>query len=108
MKKKFISILLVISMVSAMNCFSTLNTFASVTDLEVYFESGATVSAKIDGYGDLAQFVFTPEQSGTYSFLTYNSYKSVAYLLDDDFNQLAYSDSSPNYKELGQTNSYQA
>ena len=56
----------------------------------------------------MCRFIFTPTQSGTYSFLSYNVPASEAYLFvreNEDgkkvYRQLAYSNSDPNYKENG-------
>ncbi|MGN1124116.1 MAG: hypothetical protein ACI4RR_07205, partial [Eubacterium sp.] len=64
----------------------------------------------IDGVDDVAQFIFVPDESGTYSFLSYNVPASEAYLLIREVNsetnqkeyvQLAYSCSDPDYQENG-------
>lgn len=70
----------------------------------------------INGEEDTVKYLFTPEVSGTYTFMSYNVPRSEAYLFVKEMNaaetekvmvQLAYSQSSPNYRERGQTNSMQ-
>ncbi len=64
----------------------------------------------IDGVDDIAQFIYVPDESGTYSFLSYNVPASEAYLLIREVNpetnqkeyvQLAYSCNDPDYQENG-------
>lgn len=64
----------------------------------------------IDGIDDIAQFIYVPDESGTYSFLSYNVPASEAYLLIREVNpetnqkeyvQLAYSCNDPDYQENG-------
>lgn len=64
-----------------------------------------------DGTNDKNWYYFTPEQTGLYTFLSYNRLLyAEAYLFsfgDKEFTQLAYSNLSPNYAYYGQPNKYQ-
>ena len=64
-----------------------------------------------DGLYDKNWYYFTPEQTGMYTFLSFNRLlRAEAYLFEyenKNYNQLAYSNSSPNYEYYGQPNQYQ-
>ena len=64
-----------------------------------------------DGLFDKNWYYFTPEQTGTYTFLSYNRYLyAEAYLFEVDgknYTQLAYSNLSPNWEYYSQPNKYQ-
>ena len=64
-----------------------------------------------DGYTDKNWYYFTPEQTGMYTFLSYNRILyAEAYLFELDgknYTQLAYSNESPNYQYYSQPNKYQ-
>ena len=69
-------------------------------------------SDTIDGGEDLLWYIYTPEASGTYSFLSYNVPHSEAYLFTKEENsnltnkvmtQLAYSQTSPDFAARGQS-----
>ena len=64
-----------------------------------------------DGINDKNWYFFTPQQSGMYTFLSYNRYLyAEAYLFEvegKNYNQLAYSNESPNYEYYSQPNKYQ-
>ncbi len=103
MKKKIISIFLALIIVIGSLTVSFV-AFASSRTLIL----GTKITSAIDGEDDLCRFIFTPSQSGTYSFLSYNVPASEAYLFvreNEDgtnqkvYKQLAYSNSDPNYKE---------
>ena len=103
MKKKIISLFLALIIVTGSLTVSFV-AFASSRALIL----GTKITSAIDGEDDLCRFIFTPTQSGTYSFLSYNVPASEAYLFvreNEDgkkvYRQLAYSNSDPNYKENG-------
>ena len=64
-----------------------------------------------DGYTDKNWYYFTPEQTGLYTFLSFNRFLyAEAYLFEvegKNYTQLGYSNSSPNYQYYGQPNKYQ-
>ena len=64
-----------------------------------------------DGLFDKNWYYFTPEQTGTYTFLSYNRLlHAEAYLFEVDgknYTQLAYSNLSPNWEYYSQPNKYQ-
>lgn len=73
-------------------------------------------AAVIDGIDDQITFLFTPEESGTYSFLSYNLPASEAYLFIKErdpetgsktYTQLAYSKNNDDYKKHDQPNKLQ-
>ena len=103
MKKKIISLFLALIIVIGSLTVSFV-AFASSRALIL----GTKITSAIDGEDDVCRFIFTPTQSGTYSFLSYNVPASEAYLFvreNEDgkkvYRQLAYSNSDPNYKENG-------
>lgn len=70
----------------------------------------------INGEDDQITYLFTPELSGTYTFMSYNIPRCEAYLFvrESDpqqtqrvYRQLAYSQASPDYVARGQTNGAQ-
>lgn len=73
------------------------------------------VTDTTDGSEDLLWYKYTPEKSGMYTFLSLTTRKAEAYLFTKEtqpdgsklYVQHAYSSSSPNYLEYGQTNSSQ-
>ena len=64
-----------------------------------------------DGPEDKNWYFFTPEQTGMYTFLSFNRFLyAEAYLFikeGKEYTQLAYSNLSPNYEFYGQPNKYQ-
>lgn len=108
MKKKIISVILAI--VTVISCFAVaFNAYGKIYELEL----GVKTTGVIDGEDDLIRFSFTPEESGTYSFLSYNVPATEAYLFVKEvdpetgykeFVQLAYSNSDPNYQENEHSN----
>lgn len=109
MNKKILSITLIITIVISSLAFSVFNAFAKTQSLILDLKT----TSVIDGVDDMAWFIFTPEESGIYSFLSYNIPASEAYLfikeIDPDtgakkYTQLAYSNSDDNYVENGHNN----
>lgn len=103
MKKKIISLFLAL-IIAIGSLTVSFVAFASSRTLIL----GTKITSAIDGEDDLCRFIFTPSESGTYSFLSYNVPASEAYLFvreNEDgkkvYKQLAYSNSDPNYKENG-------
>lgn len=103
MKKKIISLFLAL-IIAIGSLTVSFVAFASSRTLIL----GTKITSAIDGEDDLCRFIFTPSESGTYSFLSYNVPASEAYLFvreNEDgkkvYRQLAYSNSDPNYKENG-------
>ena len=64
-----------------------------------------------DGLNDKNWYYFTPEQTGMYTFLSFNRYLyAEAYLFEvegKNYTQLAYSNESPNWEYYSQPNKYQ-
>lgn len=64
-----------------------------------------------DGLNDKNWYYFTPDQTGMYTFLSYNRYLyAEAYLFElsgKEYTQLGYSNLSPNYQYYSQPNKYQ-
>lgn len=106
MKKKTISIIPIIAIVISSLALSAFNAFAKTQPLIL----NAKITGIIDGVDDMAWFIYTPDESGVYSFLSYNIPASEAYLfikeIDPDtgvkkYTQLAYSNSDADYTENG-------
>lgn len=105
MNKKILSLL--IAVILAVSCLAlSFNAYGRIQELVL----DGDFQCEIDGEDDLAWFSFTPEASGTYSFLSYNTPASEAYLFIKEYDsasntkqyvQLAYSNSDPNYVENG-------
>lgn len=104
MKKRIVSLLTAFTMLVSI-CAVTFNAWA-IIPLTLDMEAQET----IDGADDLAWFSFTPQASGTYSFLSYNIPASEGYLFirevdkvtnTKQYVQLAYSNSDENYIENG-------
>ncbi|MCD7796350.1 MAG: carboxypeptidase-like regulatory domain-containing protein [Clostridiales bacterium] len=106
MKKKILSLLLAVTL--AFSCLAMcFSAYASMTTLILDSKMCGTIS----DYDDLVWFTYTPDASGTYSFLSYNVRRSEAYLFirekDPDtgakvFTQLAYDESDlENYEANG-------
>lgn len=105
MKKKTISIFMAV--IVAFSCLAlSFNAYGKIQGLilDVDFQD------EIDGEDDLVWFSYTPDASGTYSFLSYNVPASEAYLFIKEtdsatntkqYVQLAYSNSDPNYQANG-------
>lgn len=111
MKKKIISIILALAILSSVFALS-LTALASSQVLQL--DKKATTN--MNGTDDLEWFLFTPDQSGIYTFLSFNVPRSEAYLFTRELDpetggkklvQLAYNNSSPDYKERGQGNAAQ-
>jgi hypothetical protein len=111
--KKLISFILAVVIIVSSFAFSFVTYAKSLTIEKLLNDSTAyKYSITTDGNEDLALFLFTPDASGTYSFLSFNTRKSVGYLLTRDldtkvYTTLAMSNSNDNYVEDGQKNSYQ-
>ncbi len=105
MKRKVLLVFLAIAI--ALSCLSLpISAFALTRPIEL----NVRTTNHLDGDGDLNWYTFTPEKSGTYSFLSYNAYASEAYLFIKEkgegsnrrvYKQLAYSQGDPNYQEHG-------
>lgn len=106
MKKKIVSVFIAVCVV--ISCLSIgFTAFATTRVLELNVKT----TNQLDGFGDMNMYTFTPEKSGTYSFLSYNINASEAYLFIREkdpvtyqklYTQLAYSRLSENYKKYGQ------
>lgn len=106
MKKKLLSVFFAVCI--AISCFSiSVTAFATTRVLELNVKT----TNQLDGFGDMNMYTYTPEKSGTYSFLSYNINASEAYLFirekdpvtyQKTFTQLAYSKQSDNYKDYKQ------
>lgn len=103
MKRKVISIILSIVIIIS-SLAASVSAFASSQELYLNIKTSAVMSGK----DDLEWFYFTPEQSGLYSFLSFNVPRSDGYLFIKDIDkttgekkyiQLAYSNHDPNYKQ---------
>lgn len=102
MKKKAISIFL--AMVILLSCFAfSFSVFGQTQALIL----DTKMTNVIDGSEDMGWYTYTPEASGTYSFLSYNVPASEAYLFIKEVNsetgsktyvQLAYSNSDDDYE----------
>lgn len=108
MKKKMISILMTAAIIAASFIFP-FEAFAKMQELILNLE----MSTVIDGSEDQAWFTFTPDESGTYSFLSYVTPACEAYLFVKEtdpatgakkYVQLAYAINDPNYLENGHNN----
>ncbi len=110
MKKKIISAILITAVIvsSLMLSFTALASSQQLT-------LDTKVTTTISGADDLEWFYYTPEKSGTYSFLTYNTPRSCAYLFvretDEEtgertYVQLAYNSGDSDYEANGH-NQYQ-
>ena len=106
LNKKLISVIIVISVISSVFALSAFNAFAKTQELIL----NTKITAVIDGVDDLAWFIYTPQESGTYSFLSYNDYASEGYLFIKEvdtetwtktYKQLAYATNDPNYAQNG-------
>ncbi len=106
-EKRIIAIVLTLSIIASVLsvCF---NAFAKSQRLIL----DVLYSDSMDGSEDLLWYIYTPEASGTYSFMSFNVPHSEAYLFTKQSNamqsdkvmtQLAYSESSPDYAERGQS-----
>lgn len=111
MSKKIIS--LILAVVLAISCFAiTFSAYGKIQELVL----DGDFQCEIDGADDLAWFSYIPEISGTYSFLSYNTPATEAYLFIKEYDsetdtkqyvQLAYSNSDPNYAENSHNQSTQ-
>lgn len=107
MKKRALSVFMALCVV--ISCLSgTISAYATTRTIQL----DVKVTNHLDGLEDLNWYMYTPEVSGTYSFLSYNVYASEAYLFvkekDPDtgkkiYTQLEYSNLSPDYQENGQS-----
>lgn len=115
MKKKckaILSVFVALAIVSSLLAFS-FNVFAKS---HYGIQINTLYTDTIDGEGDKVWYYFTPTYSGTYSFLSFNTRRSEAYLFireADALNahkvmtQLAYSNNNPDYQSRGQRNKNQ-
>ncbi|MGN1203149.1 MAG: carboxypeptidase-like regulatory domain-containing protein [Eubacterium sp.] len=107
MKKKIISVILAICITVSCLSIPTV-TFATMLSLSL----DVKVSCQTDGAEDAIWYTFTPDISGTYSFLSYNIRGAVANLYTKEkdpqtgakyYSWIASSNTSPNYNENGQS-----
>lgn len=107
MKKKIISAILIAAIIISSVALS-FTAFASSQELKLNVKTTAIMS----GVDDLEWFYFTPDQSGIYSFMSFNVPKCDGYLFVKEVNpetkrkeykQLAYAgpESESHYKEFG-------
>lgn len=105
-EKRLISVSLVIAIVACIFSIG-INAYAKAERLML----DVLYSDTISGSEDLIWYVYTPEISGTYSFLSFNVPRSEAYLFtkevsaDQDekvMTQLAYNSLNPDFEERGQ------
>lgn len=111
MKKRLLSLLLAITIL--LSCFAvSMSAYGKTQQLIL----NTKMSYQIDGIDDMGYFLYTPDASGTYSFLSYNLPASEAYLFTKEVDaetgakkyvNLAYSNSSPDFAENGQSNARQ-
>lgn len=112
MKKKILSVILIAVIIISSIALS-FTAFASSQELKLNVKATAIMS----GVDDLEWFYFTPEQSGIYSFMSFNVPKCDGYLFvreidpetkRKEYKQLAYAgpESESHYKEFGR-NAYQ-
>ncbi|MCM1114170.1 MAG: hypothetical protein NC397_01590 [Clostridium sp.] len=108
MKKRVISLVLASAIILSSIALS-FYAYASSRQLTLNVKS----TAVINGANDLEWFYYTPDESGLYSLLSYNTPKSQAYLFvmeeDKDTHirqmvNLAYSNSDPNWEKNGHGN----
>lgn len=107
MKKRALAVFMALCVV--ISCLSgTISAYATTRTIQL----DVRTTNMLDGSEDMNWYIYTPEVSGTYSFLSYNVYASEAYLFvkekDPDtgkkiYTQLEYSNLSPDYKENGQS-----
>lgn len=90
--KKIICLTIVIAVLLSSLALSVFNAYAQTQKLVLDVRASGT----IDGENDLAWFTYTPDESGIYSFLSYNVYASEGYLFIREQN----SDGSRTYKQL--------
>ncbi len=112
MKKKVTAFLLSVLVIISCFAFSSFNAYAESKTINIL---DLDYSIKTNGSEDMALFLFTPDESGTYSLLSYNVAKSNCYLMTKTVNedgskvlkQLAFSNGNEKYAEDGQRNQYQ-
>ncbi len=106
-EKRLISIVLVIAIIA-----SVLSICATVFAKSQRLILDVLYSDSMDGSEDLNWYIYTPEVSGTYSFLSFNVAHSEAYLFVKEsdpmgtnriYTQLAYSSESPDFAARGQS-----
>ncbi len=110
-EKRLISIVLVLSIIaSVLSICATALAKSQRLILDVLY------SDTMDGNEDLIWYIYTPEVSGTYSFMSFNVPHSEAYLFTKEsdamgtnkvMTQLAYSSESKDYAARGQSGSIQ-
>lgn len=114
MNKKIFSLFLAVTIILSSLAFSLTAYAKSIEIVKLDSEYGAV----IDGIDDQITFLYTPEESGTYSFLSYNLPASEAYLFIKEkdpetgmktYTQLAYSKGNSDYQneKYSQPNKYQ-
>lgn len=112
MKKRALAVFMALCVV--ISCLSgTISAYATTRTIQQYqVDKESILSNELDGEGDMIWYIYTPEISGTYSFLSYNVHASEAYLFvkekDPDtgkkiYTQLEFSNESSNWEENGQS-----
>lgn len=112
MKKKLVSIITIMAIL-----ITVLSVSISALALTRPLSLDSEVTYSTNGYDDVVMFTFTPEVSGFYSFLSYNTYASEAYLYtkrvvnpstnEKEIVHLGFSNSSPEWKKHGQSSELQ-
>lgn len=90
--KKILCFTIIIAVLLSSFALSVLNAYAQTQKLVLDVRASGT----INGENDLAWFTYTPDESGLYSFLSYNVYASEGYLFIREKNP----DGSKTYKQL--------
>lgn len=102
MKKKIISVIVAVALIISSSAVSLI-AYASTQKLIL----NTKMSSSINGEDDLVWYYYTPDASGTYSFLSYNTPASEGYLFIKEVNeetgakeykQLAYSCTDDDYE----------
>ena len=108
MKRKRI-VAIILAFVLIFGCFASGLFSASAKTQQIILDT--TITNTTDGVDDKNWYYFTPEQTGMYTFLSYNRILyAEAYLFIKDgkeYTQLAYSNISPNWEHYSQPNKYQ-
>lgn len=98
MKKKVISAILIAAIIISSVALS-LTAFASSQELKLNVKATTNMS----GVDDLEWFYFTPDQSGTYSFMSFNTAKCDGYLFTREVDPVTY---RKEYKQLAYAGPY--
>ena len=100
---------IILTVVLIICCFASGLVSASAKTQKIIL--GTEITNTTDGQEDKNWYYFTPEQTGMYTFLSYNRILyAEAYLFikeGKEYTQLAYSNLSPNWEYYSQPNKYQ-